>query len=229
MIAIAYQLCWLLHALIPKTCLHLCPSGDSNIQALQCAMQNHYVTLALFVMVCARHTTDSERETKSSFLQYQRGLGGSYMRTAVSTLALLLELVSDDQVRCLLSAQQALPFQNRYKCSGSICTRKIEAAVGIHNVNERCHGRGEQFKVRCFESGRSSVPPLNCEHPEHSLYFEPLTSGGAHISGAAADRLGGIFQPALPGAVGRAQVSRAGHQRAQEPWWAERPDLVQQH
>jgi hypothetical protein len=39
-----------------------------------------------------------ERETKLRFRDSQRGLGGSYMRTAVTTLQLLLELVSDEQV-----------------------------------------------------------------------------------------------------------------------------------
>ena len=39
-----------------------------------------------------------ERKMKEDFCDYQRGLGGSYMRTAVTTLALLLELESDDDV-----------------------------------------------------------------------------------------------------------------------------------
>lgn len=39
-----------------------------------------------------------ERKTKEDFCDHQRGLGGSYMRTAVTTLALLLELVNDDDV-----------------------------------------------------------------------------------------------------------------------------------
>lgn len=39
-----------------------------------------------------------ERQRKQEFAEYQRGLGGSYMRTAVTTLHLLLELVSDDDV-----------------------------------------------------------------------------------------------------------------------------------
>jgi len=51
-----------------------------------------------------------ERKTKEDFCDHQRGLGGSYMRTAVTTLALLLELVNDDDVAAAFLTPSLVPL-----------------------------------------------------------------------------------------------------------------------
>lgn len=85
-----------------------------------------------------------ERETKLRFRDSQRGLGGSYMRTAVTTLQLLLELVSDEQVRSVAGQPHC--------CSGNMLLAEetqTAAAAPSAQLQSFLHSRPSASCITC--------------------------------------------------------------------------------